>query len=86
MADSNWKISDGSVLVPRMPEHALVWHIYESVFIYALVSGLGLWMWIELGDERPTVLCGFLCVLAVCIWGDLKKRHKLRPTVEARIA
>jgi hypothetical protein len=34
MADSNWEFKPESGPISITPEHALVWHIYESVLVY----------------------------------------------------
>lgn len=83
MADSNWEFKPESGPIPITPEHALVRHIYESVFVYALVCGLDIYTLIESRDQKLWVLCIVIPVLVFCIWTDLRKRKTLRAAILA---
>lgn len=86
MADSNWESKPESGPIPITPEHALVWHIYESVLVYALVCGLGIYTLIESWDQKLWVLCSVIPVLIFCLWADVRKRQKLRAAILARLS
>lgn len=85
MTDPNWEFRPGSGPLPKTPEHTLVLHIYESLLVYALVSGFGLYAFFELWDQKLWVLCCVLPVFALCLWADLKKRKTLRAEITARL-
>jgi len=85
MTDPNWEFKPTSGALPKTPEHALVWHIYESLFVYALVGAFGLYVLIELWDQKLWVFCGLIPVLALCLWADLRTRKRLREEIMTRI-
>src|SRR5690348_14116890 len=76
MADSNWEFKPESGPIPITPEHALVWHIYESVLVYALVCGLGIYRLIESWDQKLWVLCSVIPVLIFCLLGRSSETRK----------